>query len=201
MFRFIPTGVGNITSYWTSSPAPTVHPHGCGEHICRETLPCLLCGSSPRVWGTLKLSLLRSVCGRFIPTGVGNILGSLLHSINSSVHPHGCGEHVSICSLIMGYNGSSPRVWGTSVGGGVVMVLARFIPTGVGNIFRPLSPYQHIPVHPHGCGEHYRYRNGACFSIGSSPRVWGTYTFSVQDLHNPRFIPTGVGNILFSMAL
>ena len=50
--RFIPTGVGNISTplcwpLWTA-----VHPHGCGEHNSLPHGSACGTGSSPRVWGT-----------------------------------------------------------------------------------------------------------------------------------------------------
>ncbi len=50
-------------------------------------------GSSPRVWGTLRLELARLDQMRFIPTGVGNTLIQDALDMPLAVHPHGCGEH------------------------------------------------------------------------------------------------------------
>ena len=51
------------------------------------------CGSSPRVWGTLKPAQLMAFLNRFIPTGVGNTPGFDYDRFFFAVHPHGCGEH------------------------------------------------------------------------------------------------------------
>ena len=50
------------------------------------------------------------------------------------------------------------------------------------------------PVHPHGCGEHFKHPTDPDKSIGSSPRVWGTPGPVRWGLTSLRFIPTGVGN-------
>ena len=50
--RFIPTCVGNIPIVPVRFPAPSVHPHVCGEHGLTTFSACCLTGSSPRVWGT-----------------------------------------------------------------------------------------------------------------------------------------------------
>ena len=93
-------------------------------------------------------------------------------------------------------HGSSPRVWGTYIGG------------------RPKKGGR--AVHPHECGEHgrsfylrstrtrfiptsvgnmcIRLRRGLRLR-GSSPRVWGTYAVRVAPWFLLRFIPTSVGNM------
>ncbi len=132
--RFIPTGVGNT---YQSTPYPvnrTVHPHGCGEHWRTHQYSLLGGGSSPRVWGTLKKARLIKSARRFIPTGVGNTSTRLCPHPKKTVHPHGCGEHISVAPYYIERCGSSPRVWGTLSVVDPIHVLGA--------------------VHPHGCGEH-----------------------------------------------
>ena len=111
--RFIPTGVGNIDTSPETCCLASVHPHGCGEHFCRRLGVGLVAGSSPRVWGTSGTAVHQDIEHRFIPTGVGNIVLTLMSPAHLSVHPHGCGEHVHGCRQKKRYTGSSPRVWGT----------------------------------------------------------------------------------------
>ena len=70
--------------------------------------------------------------------------------------------------------GSSPRVWGTLKEDAGKQSSVRFIPAGAGNT--PLASLEahRIPVHPRGCGEHTKTRNGSLVLSGSSPRVRGT---------------------------
>ena len=131
---------------------------------------------------------------RFIPTGVGNAINCRGISDKMAVHPHGCGERVVFPLSRLRLSGSSPRVWGTLIITARDSLMRRFIPTGVGNAsttqkFRPL-----LPVHPHGCGERIKCPNHKKTIIGSSPRVWGTPLFALQNKAAYRFIPTGVGN-------
>ncbi len=72
--RFIPTGVGNISGSKVVVKSVPVHPHGCGEHILGGTIYLGRLGSSPRVWGTFLHAHTDMTVGRFIPTGVGNIV-------------------------------------------------------------------------------------------------------------------------------
>ena len=172
-----------------------VHPHGCGEHRTSDQCRHRLRGSSPRVWGTHGLSRKIYRDYRFIPTGVGNTLSNPRTGTPRPVHPHGCGEHPSCVTFQHPGGGSSPRVWGTRKPFKSCRVIARFIPTGVGNTFTaylapvvltvhphgcgehvrkamPIQAYQ--PVHPHGCGDHISHTHTLTKRIGSSPRVWGT---------------------------
>ena len=93
-------------------------------------------GSSPRVWGTQIVKLDQEINARFIPTGVGNALGSAAAMASSAVHPHGCGERQAGLGLGEVDDGSSPRVWGTPAVRECRGVDDRFIPTGVGNAQR-----------------------------------------------------------------
>ena len=118
-------------------------------------------------------------------------------------------------SLLSGLIGSSPRVWGTRLGGPRWTDENRFIPTGVGNAIS-CSPIQRPgTVHPHGCGERAICLDRISAAPGSSPRVWGTRKGVTLLPRRPtvhphgcgerlaggalgpcadRFIPTGVGN-------
>ena len=114
--RFIPTLVGN--AYATDIPFQTeaVHPHACGERACLNGHFVMCTGSSPRLWGTPRISRARGDKG--------------------TVHPHACGER-----NIFHYHGetgagSSPRLWGTRANKFSDQLLNRFIPTLVGNARR-----------------------------------------------------------------
>ena len=50
-------------------------------------------------------------------------------------------------------------------------------------------------VHPHACGEHSSSSEPPPKSLGSSPRLWGTYVELGKIRATVRFIPTPVGNI------
>ena len=133
MRRFIPTGVGNTADLvGTACPRP-VHPHGCGEHDSPYASKGQVGGSSPRVWGTLCRMRIGASRNRFIPTGVGNTCYLSTPRDADTVHPHGCGEHLSAQDRKSWRAGSSPRVWGTRNFNGTLTGRSRFIPTGVGN--------------------------------------------------------------------
>ena len=91
--RFIPTHVGNTTSYFSPSSNESVHPHACGEHIFLIICTFYFFGSSPRMWGTPLGDFPDRPDNRFIPTHVGNTHCESYSSLSSSVHPHACGEH------------------------------------------------------------------------------------------------------------
>jgi len=92
--RFIPTHVGNTFSSPAMSQSFTVHPHACGEHIKRLGIIVVVGGSSPRMWGTHYNNAIYPIRQRFIPTHVGNTLPPHTASVEGSVHPHACGEHL-----------------------------------------------------------------------------------------------------------
>ncbi len=74
----------------------------------------------------------------------------------------------------------------------------RFIPTRVGNANSRATPCAVLAVHPHACGECLGVGVGVQRQPGSSPRVWGMRSGPWWGWDFNRFIPTRVGNALFS---
>ena len=139
--RFIPTPVGNTSSLLRLAGHSSVHPHACGEHSPRATSVHSRPGSSPRLWGTLSPAVYIARVIRFIPTPVGNTQTQPVRASNNPVHPHACGEHRFDIGRAYEHCGSSPRLWGTLLGGGQGTGDNRFIPTPVGNTHdRPATP-------------------------------------------------------------
>src|SRR5690606_29121925 len=97
--RFIPTHVGNTRCGLPAISHCSVHPHACGEHLNSDARRYIALGSSPRMWGTQKLTAGLDRKTRFIPTHVGNTVMRIGTSICLTVHPHACGEHPFISCL------------------------------------------------------------------------------------------------------
>ncbi len=175
--RFIPAGAGNTGVRSCGVALVAVHPRGCGEHAKLPRVKCDHCGSSPRVRGTRMPAAAVILPGRFIPAGAGNTAGRLGLGGDNTVHPRGCGEHVSGGSFFHNQPGSSPRVRGTLLCGRKTASSARFIPAGAGNTL-PSRCQSRLPtVHPRGCGEHQGEPKFLRINIGSSPRVRGTHVY------------------------
>ena len=197
--RFIPTHVGNTGNNPRLCSLFAVHPHACGEYAARTA------GRGER--------------HRFIPTHVGNTISNTLVMARPSVHPHACGEyvHASVPALVglrfipthVGNTllsaasggsaiGSSPRMWGIRHDCVTVKLHCRFIPTHVGNT--PSPPPYLLPrsVHPHACGEYKETPSTMMSPFGSSPRMWGIHHAAAAAERATRFIPTHVGNTMFS---
>ena len=152
--RFIPTHMGNGVTGQGYTGAVPVHPHAYGERRSLKDQGQVECGSSPRIWGTVKCQNACADIRRFIPTHMGNGERSISHPPILAVHPHAYGER------------------GTGSDNG--RALMRFIPTHMGNGRCARPPISSPPVHPHAYGERCR-----CFAPfdrqgGSSPRIWGT---------------------------
>ena len=155
-----------------------VHPHACGEHVEFSNHGIALGGSSPRLWGTRVQVGPGGWVRRFIPTPVGNTAQVLPLNAGMPVHPHACGEHLTVTKLPTVNCGSSPRLWGTLAPSYRAAPPGRFIPTPVGNTAPRFAGARANPVHPHACGEH----------------AWGLPSPAARG----RFIPTPVGNTGFS---
>ena len=152
--RFIPTRVGNTTQNISSKTGISVHPHASGEHSRIAINSGIVCGSSPREWGTLIARSRPEHIDRFIPTRVGNTQRLMRPLGDRSVHPHASGEHIPRLRYIQRPTGSSPREWGTPAWCRHNRPVHRFIPTRVGNTRQSDANPRTQSVHPHASGEH-----------------------------------------------
>ena len=172
--RFIPAGAGNTPRSMAFQRVATVHPRGCGEHCLLVASGPPGSGSSPRVRGTRARGRTGICRERFIPAGAGNTASRQGRPMCATVHPRGCGEHVSGQGRERGFDGSSPRVRGTPPASRGYSSVSRFIPAGAGNT----------------CLD-----SGVAFQCsGSSPRVRGTLNSQETAMSESRFIPAGAGN-------
>jgi len=132
-FRFIPARAGNSFRALARTCRLAVHPRACGEQMRTSNATPSMCGSSPRVRGTVLLSCKTFGVQRFIPARAGNRLTPLQPGQLWAVHPRACGEQ-GATGLHIGYNGgSSPRVRGTGRQCGPPSKTQRFIPARAGN--------------------------------------------------------------------
>ena len=133
---------------------------------------------------------------RFTPTGVGKTMTLTLVTLNSTVHPHRCGENAIGQHGADNSRGSPPQVWGKHGVVAFVAGCARFTPTGVGKTFCVPVGRKHRQVHPHRCGENSEAPSIAAEHSGSPPQVWGKRYWSIPNTVFDRFTPTGVGKTL-----
>ncbi len=194
--RFIPAGAGNTGAPPAPRSSRPVHPRGCGEHLLLALSQRSRTGSSPRVRGTQLTIVSQIVNSRFIPAGAGNTPSGSMVRMFLTVHPRGCGEHLSHAHGKSTEAGSSPRVRGTLACRCSKKGIRRFIPAGAGNTEGGGKRWREGTVHPRGCGEHCR-RHGQELRVrGSSPRVRGTRLAAYLARARSRFIPAGAGNTI-----
>ncbi len=137
--RFIPARAGNGQRRAVHTTVYTVHPRACGERLKTRVVQPSKIGSSPRVRGTVKMTLLKAFSKRFIPAHAGN--GCRLSKMwkSNTVHPRACGERDANIMGNAWYLGSSPRMRGTAAGRAHGFPEIRFIPARAGN-GSPLQP-------------------------------------------------------------
>ncbi len=172
--RFIPTCVGNTVA-----------------RMRRDTPRR---GSSPRAWGIQRVEQERKQNLRFIPTCVGNTHYHRRIPYHLLVHPHVRGEYQFNEPETCPSTGSSPRAWGILTMRRRKSLRKRFIPTCVGNTYKPTNCPRKNPVHPHVRGEYNATGQRHSRAKGSSPRAWGILGQPRPCFLLLRFIPTCVGN-------
>ena len=151
-------------------------------------------GSSPRTWGTLASTKIDGMWRRFIPTYMGNAGKHKNRWYVETVHPHVHGERIHPAMRINPMAGSSPRTWGTHEEHSARYRFQRFIPTYMGNAAPFAGKHQIISVHPHVHGECTWFVSREFYTLGSSPRTWGTLPQGPTGNQLERFIPTYMGN-------
>ncbi len=97
--RFIPAPAGNIPPDYPRSKTHPVHPRACGEHARPHRGAWALCGSSPRLRGTLAATARSSTPTRFIPAPAGNMAPEFPAPEFLPVHPRACGEHFKFIKI------------------------------------------------------------------------------------------------------
>ena len=152
--RFIPACAGNTRYSGAGSDNSSVHPRVCGEHSAIQRMYQQLCGSSPRVRGTLLLTGLQWPVRRFIPACAGNTYPVNIPRLWNAVHPRVCGEHWQPTKFPHVSHGSSPRVRGTLLCFRYPWLYPRFIPACAGNTVSLRLVSRRVAVHPLVCGEH-----------------------------------------------
>ncbi len=192
--RFIPAPAGNSDSAAGHPLRRPVHPRACGEQRAGIEFSTTFCGSSPRLRGTGKGSLICSWVIRFIPAPAGNRWELCCGTRRPPVHPRACGEQVTVRWRRLSIAGSSPRLRGTAVAWLCIRPFRRFIPAPAGNRECPHSPAVSFSVHPRACGEQNWKRTIAHCAHGSSPRLRGTVLGCLHDSRFIRFIPAPAGN-------
>src|SRR3990172_9122480 len=109
-------------------------------------------GPPPRVWGILTGANLIGANLWSTPTRVGNTQMPGAPACIPPVHPHACGEYVSINVQGKIFAGPPPRVWGIHPYWIAYPGHLRSTPTRVGNTARKLGGGPASSVHPHACG-------------------------------------------------
>ena len=190
----IPTYAGNTEDEPGRTRMPRAHPHVCGEHACHSWLLRLLLGSSPRMRGTLLLTVLRVSSSGLIPTYAGNTAVARHLTPLAGAHPHVCGEHQSPVINDGRGRGSSPRMRGTPLDVDYPDEGLGLIPTYAGNTTRGRAFSYLIRAHPHVCGEHDSSPSRRVSFQGSSPRMRGTRRLGFRCWRCRGLIPTYAGN-------
>ena len=191
--RFTPTRVGTTPAAAVLSRQLPVHPHACGDNSNSYNSGTKSKGSPPRVWGQRVCPQPLQNVSRFTPTRVGTTQPAGCVAMPQPVHPHACGDNLTLVISPPWFQGSPPRVWGQP-GTGIVTVTAdRFTPTRVGTTRDHEAALPVYEVHPHACGDNVRSCMTVCASAGSPPRVWGQLAKCLVGYSPLRFTPTRVG--------
>ena len=150
------------------------HPRACGEHNSPFDKPQPPEGSSPRLRGTRPGRGQHGRTHGIIPALAGNTARRRRSMCARWDHPRACGEH----SVVV--------VGAFSVRG--------IIPALAGNTADLDLIFTRTPDHPRACGEHVLFVGFMGWSAGSSPRLRGTLSPFVVQLHGEGIIPALAGN-------
>ena len=192
--RIIPAHAGNTRVRSGRARRLSDHPRACGEHNMRSYQYWMYRGSSPRMRGTLGISMFSHTNDGIIPAHAGNTSTAMWASACSRDHPRACGEHVGLKLAAVPLSGSSPRMRGTRRRAELMRGGYGIIPAHAGNTRCLHAQSSTHRDHPRACGEHLilwcRVRRG----VGSSPRMRGTQTCLTKRVGFIGIIPAHAGN-------
>ena len=151
--RIIPTRVGTSLLLSQRIRGFRDHPHACGDKFDMRFPQAFALGSSPRVWGQVKLLSLSMPLARIIPTRVGTSHSQYSCCHRPKDHPHACGDKRIKGGAVSEILGSSPRVWGQETTPFLCLHDGRIIPTRVGTSKRSYQRNARNEDHPHACGD------------------------------------------------
>ena len=165
----------------------------CGENLMMEWSHVREMGSSPRVRGKPRSSLVNSMVAGLIPACAGKTCGGLTCGGLAGAHPRVCGENVVTEGAARSAKGSSPRVRGKPARWSYRNGPAGLIPACAGKTASTADYLNHLGAHPRVCGENVRYRLPHEPKQGSSPRVRGKLDHVPSDPRICRLIPACAG--------
>ncbi|EEP20775.1 hypothetical protein BIFANG_03345 [Bifidobacterium angulatum DSM 20098 = JCM 7096] len=192
----IPACAGNTWQGYAIRPICRDHPRVCGEHVCVDGAEACALGSSPRVRGTLTVSITHGGFSGIIPACAGNTLRWSVLGLMHWDHPRVCGEHKHQRCHANRYRGSSPRVRGTHLATTTHVLRIGIIPACAGNTTWRVRWSISARDHPRVCGEHNMSFDKKRYRKGSSPRVRGTRVFPRPERAWRGIIPACAGNTL-----
>ncbi len=150
----IPADAGSTSQHDRLARLRGDHPRGCGEHPVQLGKTSRVEGSSPRMRGARRASVLQRHGRGIIPADAGSTRPASSRSPSARDHPRGCGEHRDGAERVSADDGSSPRMRGAPRcrrrhhrGSGIIPADAGSTPRTPA---RDRSPWDH----PRGCGEH-----------------------------------------------
>ena len=170
------------------------HPRGCGEHLKYGIASRGLAGSSPRMRGAQRCSLLSVLECRIIPADAGSTPWRSAACRPALDHPRGCGEHLIGLWQPGKRTGSSPRMRGAPVEWCQLVVFDGIIPADAGSTSSLPQRRSASMDHPRGCGEHGSELGVALRVWGSSPRMRGAPHSARSTGMALRIIPADAGS-------
>ena len=129
----IPAYAGNTRPRQRGLLAGEDHPRVCGDHRPPARTVRRKPGSSPRMRGTLRISIRRNIGNGIIPAYAGNTFHGPMTNCVRRDHPRVCGEHRSRRFRKFLLQGSSPRMRGTRAVCDGESCRIRIIPAYAGN--------------------------------------------------------------------
>ena len=153
----------------------------------------LVCGSSPRMRGSLYPQIQIQIGEGIIPAHAGLTIRQRPARSGTRDHPRACGAHIGEQINKARSTGSSPRMRGSPHALGILAGAVGIIPAHAG-LTHPSSPKQcHAGDHPRACGAHNHFSKNASSEQGSSPRMRGSLHRLLLAMLSAGIIPAHAG--------
>ena len=150
----IPAHAGLTRTSMAVSCCVRDHPRACGAHIINKVNLATFLGSSPRMRGSLSLSISSTSLFGIIPAHAGlTVALSRAVSILRD-NPRACGAHTNLAFLLEFSLGSSPRMRGSHLVEEGNLAQLGIIPAHAGLTWHRQDDSTVSRDHPRACGAH-----------------------------------------------
>ena len=174
--RITPALAGTTYLFSARASVTRDHPRACGDYSPLHLLQLQASGSPPRLRGLLDIVIIIKINSRITPALAGTTDKHRVNKKHCKDHPRACGDYLFFVLLIIGMEGSPPRLRGLLFIKKSGQNFTRITPALAGTTSQNQMIEIILEDHPRACGDYLPVDFSKLNHIGSPPRLRGLPT-------------------------